>query len=105
MSFQGLEIDGCFLSTLLFADDQFVINGNHNGKYTILELRNYYRKWGMEISLGKSEYLVVEAGGQDLNLEDSYIKIFTKFIFLSLIFNKLPILDVASRINQGRRDI
>ena len=57
--------------TLCFADDQVVVaQDQDDAEYMMRKLVEEYRKWGLEVSISKSEKMTFGGDQQSIELED-----------------------------------
>lgn len=104
----GIQIDDSYLYTLLFADDQVIIAADtDDASYMTRKLEEEFNKWGLEINFGKTEYLVIGAEGENLDINGRNVKNCNEFRYLGSIFSKDPNCekDITHKINQGRNAI
>lgn len=107
----GIPINEHFLFTLSFADDQVVLAQDaYDLEFMLRRLNNEYSKWGLQISLQKTEYLVINSDVVqfDVLLNDAnYIKQVNEFKYLGAIIdnNGLGAREVKQRIQNARKVI
>lgn len=66
-SAMGINVNDFFLYTLLFADDDAVIDSNkEDASHMIRKLRDEYYILGLDISPDKGDYIATYADGKDL---------------------------------------
>lgn len=102
----GIWIRESYLSTISFADDQVLIAQDEDDlSYMIRKLNEYYTTWGLQISLEKTEYMVIgNKETPNLQMEENEIKGVNEFKYLGTIFDKNGSIEseIKRRINQGR---
>ena len=104
-------LDGQTLYTLCFADDQIVVaQDEEDADYMTRKLVEEYRKWGMDVSVSKTEKLVVGAAHQrqSIELEDGRrIEECDEYKYLGVWLDQDGRMDraIKDRIIQGRRAI
>lgn len=60
-----IPINKDYLFSLNFADDQVVMaQDSYDLKFMVKRLYDEYRKWGLQVSLEKTEYLAINKGGK-----------------------------------------
>jgi len=59
----GLEINGYYLTTLLFADAQVIMAScKEDADYILWKLQEEYEKWGMRVDMTRTQYMRVREG-------------------------------------------
>ena len=106
----GIPIDDTFLFTLSFADDQAIVaQDSYDMEFMLRRLYIEYEKWGLQISLEKTEYLVVNAETRfDILINDeTRVKQVDKFKYLGVMIDKDGIgkLEKQMRIQNARKVI
>lgn len=105
----GVEIGEYCLYTLLFADDQVVIASDQEDvEYMTRKLTEEYSKWGLNMNLGKTEFL--EVGGNlttDLQLGSGKVRGVKEYKYLGSVISQEGNTkkDIQNRIVQGRKAI
>lgn len=109
VSGMGIDISNDYLTTLFFADDQVVVAGDEDDMdFMFRKLLDSYKKWGLNINLKKTEYLVVGNVESDPELEiNRNIKKCNEFKYLGSIFSRegTSRKDIHHRTQQGRNSI
>jgi hypothetical protein len=82
----GLPINQDYhLYNLLFADDQVIITQDtEDAEYMLRKLVEEYKKWGLQINFGKTEYLTLDLGA-GIMTETGQITAVNKFRYLGSI--------------------
>ncbi|KAK7794664.1 hypothetical protein R5R35_003782 [Gryllus longicercus] len=81
----GMNIGDETLFSLLFADDQVIMAEDEDDvTYMFRKLVEEYGKWGMEINLQKTEYMVVRGMPHDLETSIGIIKGKTQYKYLGV---------------------
>ena len=97
------------LFTLCFADDQVVIAQDaDDAEYMTRKLVAEYRKWGLEVSISKTEKLTIGGDQQDIELDDGQrIRSCERYKYLGVWVSQDGRLDhaIKDRNLQGRRAI
>lgn len=105
----GIELNGNWLYTLLFADDQVVVaNDEDDLAYMMRKLIEEYSKWGLNINTMKTLYLPIGKDGVDLQISSSLvIKKCSQYTYLGSIINQEGSCedDIRHRINLGKASI
>lgn len=106
----GIPINNEQLFTLSFADDQVVLAQDaYDLEFMIKRLYNEYKKWGLQVSLQKTEYLVAnsEAKFEVMINDDVQVKQVDQFKYLGAQINKegLGTFEIKNRIQQSRKII
>jgi hypothetical protein len=71
----GIPIGEQTLYTLLFTDDQVIVAADaEDVSYMTQKLEEEFTKWGLEINMSKSKYLVIGVTAQDKKLEGTLSK-------------------------------
>lgn len=79
----GIEVDGEFIYTLHYADDQVICaEDDIDISYMLRKLKQEYARWGLQINIDKTQYMVAGGKGEDLVLEDCRIKNVENYIYL-----------------------
>lgn len=106
----GLPINDTHLFTLSFADDQVIVaQDSFDLEFMLRRLYSEYRKWGLEVSLEKTEYLVVgsDAKFEVLINDDVQIRQIEQFKYLGVIIDGDGIgsQNIRFRIQEARKVI
>lgn len=106
----GVPIGEDTLFSLSFADDQVILAQDaYDLEFMMRRLYNEYEKWGLQVSLSKTEYLVAnsEANFQVLINDQTMIKQVDRFKYLGAYINKngLGECEIRQRIYQSRKII
>ena len=65
----GVPVGRDTLFSLNFADDQVIFAGDEeDARYMIRKLEEEYKKWGLEMNLDKTKYMVIGGSAKDLEL-------------------------------------
>lgn len=104
----GIPINQTHLFTLSFADDQAVFAQDaYDLEFMLRRLYEEYAKWGLQISLTNTEYLVVNSNAKfDVLLnDDSQVKQVTEFKYLgvSVDSNGIGKREINQRIQKARQ--
>jgi len=104
----GISIGADFLYTLMYADDQVILaNDEEDINYMTRKLIEEYEKWGLDINVSKTKYMVVGGNGQDLLTHRGIIEYVKEFNYLGFTLtddgrdNK----DILNKTNRGRQVI
>jgi hypothetical protein len=75
-----------------------------DASYMTRKLEEEFTKWGLEINFDKTEYLVVGADGENLDINGKNVKTCKEFRYLESVFSKEPNCDrdINNRTNQSR---
>lgn len=101
--------DNTTLYTLCFADDQVVIAQDRDDlNYMTRKLVEEYKKWGLEVNVGKTECMSIGTTAQHIDLEDGKkIKHCEEYKYLGMKITQNGTLDatIKERNIQGRKSI
>ena len=101
----GVQIGEDNVHTLLFADDQIVLAEDRDDiEYMTRKLLEEYRRWGLEINLGKTEYMVAGGEGSNLVIDDDVIKHTKEYKYLGVLItsDNRDDKDIREKTNKGR---
>lgn len=101
----GVKMEDGTIYSLLFADDQVILaEDEEDVSYMFRKLVEEYEKWGLEINLQKTEYMVIGAQGHDLHTEKGVIKNTNhyKYLGVTLTSDGRDELDVQNKIRRGK---
>lgn len=102
----GINIDGNYLHTLLFADDQVVLATDEDDiNYMTRKLHDTYKKWGLKINFDKTKYMVVNGRAQDMQINGNVIKACRKYKYLGTVMSEEGNSreEIAQRIIQAKQ--
>lgn len=103
----GIDINnGRFLTTLFFADDQVVIaNEEEDLDYMFRKLKKEYERWGLNMNLTKTEYLLIGNESEEQDLEIRSLKRTKEYKYLGSIITDEgnSKRDIENKTQQGRR--
>lgn len=104
----GIPINETYLFTLSFADDQAVFAQDaYDLEFMLKRLYEEYAKWGLQISLNKTEYLVVNSNAKfDVLLnDDSHVKQVSEFKYLGVTIdnNGIGKREINQRVQKARK--
>lgn len=99
--------DDC-LFNIHFADDQAVLaQDSYDMEFMLTRLYSTYKKWGLNINIEKTEYLVVnsDAHFEILITENTSIKQVEEFKYLGAVINRegLGNKEIQRRVEQSRK--
>jgi hypothetical protein len=104
----GVDVNGEYLYSLLFADDQVVIAlDEDDSNYMMRKLTETYEKWGLKINFDKTKYLVIGGEGKDMDVNGKTVKVCREFKYLGSVISAegSSRKDINSRIIQGRQAV
>ena len=87
----GIKINNASLYTLSFADDQAIIaQDSYDMEFMLRRLYTEYEKWGLQVSLQKTEYLVINSDVrfEVLIKDDTFVKQVNTFKYLGVTIDK-----------------
>ena len=93
------------LYTLCFAEDHVVLARDHNDlEYMTRKLIEEYRRWGLEVNIGKTEKMCIEGDNQNIVLEDEReIKCCSDYKYIGLRITNDGTLDEAIKKRNTQR--
>lgn len=81
----GLDINGDFLHTLLFADDQILIAGDEwDIDYMMRKIVDVYDQAGLSVNYEKTRYLVINGESKNLLVNGQTIKVCDEYKYLGV---------------------
>lgn len=99
----GIPIGNDYLYTLHFADDQVICaQDEHDAQYMLNKLTDEYAKWGLDINVNKTEYMVVGAKGQNLNVKGQNIKCVERYKYLGTLLASSNGYDEEIKVRVGQ---
>lgn len=106
----GIPVDDSTLFTLSFADDQAIIaQDSYDMEFMMRRLYTEYEKWGLQVSLEKTEYLIINSDNkfEVLINDDTQIKQVDNFKYLGTTLDKDGIgqREIRTRIRNARKVI
>ena len=104
----GLTVNDVQIFSLSFADDQAVIaQDDYDLEFMIRRLYQEYDRWGLQMSLTKTEYLVVNGDTKvEVHIDDNAaVRQVKKFKYLGAYIDKngLGHTEIKHRIQQSRK--
>lgn len=103
----GIPIGESYLLTLSFADDQVILaEDSYDMEFVLKRLYTEYEKWGLQVSLEKTEYLVVNTDTkfEVLINEETQVKQVNRFKYLGVTIDRDGIgqTEIQSKIQKAR---
>lgn len=93
------------LHTLLFADDQVILaEDGEDVEYMVRKLIEEYDKWGLDVNLQKTKYMVIGREGQDIVTAKGVINHVTEYEYLgvTLTSDGTDDRDILNKMGKGR---
>ena len=103
----GIPINDTYLFTVSFADDQAILAQDaYDMEFMLRRLYTEYQRWGLEVSLDKTEYLVInsDAKFEVLINDDVQVRQVDKFKYLGTVIDKdgIGYQEICHRIQKAR---
>lgn len=101
----GVLIEEQHIYSLEFADDQVILaEDGDDVNYMFRKLKEEYTKWGLEINMGKTEYMVIGGQGEDLIIDNDVMKKTNEYKYLGVTITSdgKDEIDIQNKIKKGK---
>lgn len=101
----GVKMEDESLYSLLFADDQIIVAEDEDDvNYMFRKLVEELEKWGLEINIEKTQYMVIGAQGRDLQTDKGIVKHTKEYKYLGTTFTDRgrDDQDIQNKIKRGK---
>lgn len=104
----GIQIDNRPIYTVLYADDQIVVaEDQQDMQYMLAKLTEEYNKWGLQLNMEKTQYMVIGGRSENIELESGTIKNTDTYDYLGVTISEdgRDKMDIMRKVGKSKKMI